>query len=197
MRQNRIIGLTGSIATGKSELSNILRQKGFYLIDSDEIAKEVANRDELIEKVRETFGKNAIRDGKFNREFLSNEVFSNKEKLKALNEIMHPTIFCEILNRIKPHEINFIDVPLLFETISDAKKYGLNYDKIMLVYAPYEIQLERLMKRDEITEDIAKKRISSQMSIEDKKYLADIVIDNSFDLSQLRENVENALKEIK
>ena len=197
MKRCNIIGITGSIATGKSQVSNILRGLGYNVIDSDLIAREVASRKDILDKIRDNFGEEAVQDNKLNRAYIRDIVFKDEEKLETLNNIMHSEIYKIILQRVVEEEINFMDVPLLFETLEDAKEHGIKYDEIWVVYTSPSIQMERLMARDSIDLLEAKRIIDSQISIEEKRNLADYVIENNEDLDKLRENVLKALERLK
>ena len=197
MKQCNIIGITGSIATGKSQVSNILRGLGYNVIDSDLIAREVAIRKDILDKIRDYFGEEAVQDNKLNRAYIRDIVFKDEEKLETLNNIMHSEIYKTMLQRVVEEEINFMDVPLLFETLEDAKEHGIEYDEIWVVYTIPSIQMERLMARDSIDLLEAKRIIDSQIPIEEKRNLADYVIENNEDLDKLRENVLKALERLK
>ena len=197
MKRCNIIGITGSIATGKSQVSNILRGLGYNVIDSDLIAREVAIRKDILDKIRDNFGEEAVQDNKLNRAYIRDIVFKDEKKLETLNDIMHSEIYKTMLQRVVEEEINFMDVPLLFETLEDAKEHGIKYDEIWVVYTSPNIQMERLMARDSIDLLEAKRIIDSQISIEEKRNLADYVIENNEDLDKLRENVLKALERLK
>lgn len=197
MKRCKIIGITGSIATGKSQVSNILRGLGYNVIDSDLSAREVASRKDILDIIRDNFGEEAVQDNKLNRAYIRDIVFKDEEKLETLNNIMHSEIYKIMLQRVVEEEINFMDVPLLFETLEDAKEHGIKYDEIWVVYTSPNIQMERLMARDSIDLLEAKRIIDSQISIEEKRNLADYVIENNEDLDKLRENVLKALERLK
>lgn len=197
MKRCNIIGITGSIATGKSQVSNILRGLGYNVIDSDLIAREVASRKDILDKIRDHFGEEAVQDNKLNRAYIRDIVFKDDEKLETLNDIMHSEIYKIMLQRVVEEEVNFMDVPLLFETLEEAKEHGIKYDEIWVVYTSPNIQMERLMARDSIDLLEAKRIIDSQISIDEKRNLADYVIENNEDLDKLRENVLKALERLK
>lgn len=197
MKPCKIIGITGSIATGKSQVSNILRDLGYSVIDSDLVAREVVEREDILDEIRNFFGDDATLGGKLNRSYVRELVFKDEKKLKILNSIMHGTIYRTMLSRIKDDEINFLDVPLLFETLEEAKIYGLNYDEVWVVYSKPSIQLKRLMERDNISKVEAQRIIDSQISIEKKKNIADYVVENNDGLESLRKNVLKALERLK
>lgn len=197
MNQNKIIGLTGSISSGKSQVSNYLREKGEKVIDADLIARDVVDLEGVKEKIKKAFGENIYVDDKLDRKALAEIVFRDEEKRQVLNEIEHPEIYRLILEEIKKSKGRvFVDIPLLFESEELNKKYNLNFDEIWLVYVDKKEQIKRLMKRDDISEDFALEKINSQMSLEEKKELADLVIDNSRDLKDTFRQVEENLKRL-
>lgn len=195
-----IVGLTGGIASGKSTVSNILKKFGIYIADADKIAKDLGNREDVIKEIQEKISKDILDDkNNIDRAKLKNIVFSDKTKLEILNSIFHPKIK-EELKKIKlnssKNDIIIFDVPLLFET--DIYKMC---DKNILVYVDEEIQIQRLILRDKITRELAKKIIDSQMSLEEKKLKSNILIENNGTISELEEKIEiiykNILNEIK
>ena len=195
-----IVGLTGGIASGKSTVSNILKKFDIYIADADKIAKDLGNREDVIKEIQEKISKDILDDkNNIDRTKLKNIVFSDKTKLKVLNSIFHPKIK-EELKKIKlnssKNDIIIFDVPLLFET--DIYKMC---DKNILVYVDEEIQIQRLILRDKITRELAKKIIDSQMSLGEKKLKSDIFIENNGTISELEEKIEiiykNILNEIK
>lgn len=197
MNQNKIIGLTGSISTGKTQVSNFLRDKGEKVIDADLIAREVVDLENVKEKIKKAFGENIYVDDKLDRSGLAEIVFRDEEKRQVLNEIEHPEIYRIILEEVKKSKGRvFVDIPLLFESEELNKKYGLVFDEVWLVYVNREKQIERLARRDGISKDYALEKINSQMSLEEKKKLADLVIDNSRDLEDTFRQVEENLKRL-
>ena len=176
-----MIGLTGGIATGKSTVVKIFEELGAGIVDSDLIAREIVEPGKpAYSEIVEYFGKNILApDGKIDREKLGEIVFNDNEKRQALNGMTHPRVFEEMQNQIKSFaekdvEVVLCDVPLLIES------GGQDWLKpIILVYASPENQLDRLMERDKCSRQRALSRISSQMSIDEKRKHADIIIDNS------------------
>lgn len=197
MSQNKIIGLTGSISTGKTQVSNYLRDRGEKVIDADLIAREVVDLDPVKEKIKEAFGEDIYKDDELDRKALGEIVFRDKEKRQVLNEIEHPEIYRIILEEIKNSKGRvFVDIPLLFESQHLNEKYGLNFDEVWLVYVNRETQVKRLIKRDRISRGYALEKINSQMSVEDKKIMADVIIDNSGSLEETFRQVEENLKRL-
>lgn len=186
------IALTGGISTGKSTVCNLLKLHGFLTIDADKIAHKLL--DENSSKIEEMFGKKYVENGKVLRKELGKIIFSNEENKLKLEALLHPLIKEEIIKESKIYEEQnkpyFVDIPLFFE------KMHYPISKSLVVYTPKELQIQRLMKRDNIDENEAKLKISNQMDIEEKRKLADIVIDNSKDLKHLQDEVERVIGEI-
>lgn len=196
MKQNKI-GITGSIASGKSVLTAYLLGLGFPVIDADAIARDLVHPgSDTLKKIADIFGEDMIlSDGNLDRDKLGKRVFSDEDARNRLNEIMHPAIVSAMLDLSENfHGLVFYDVPLLFEQIDDIKESGLGFDAIWLVDANEDVQLARLMARDGIDEAYAKKKIASQMPLEEKKKLATVVFDNSGDLMNLYNQVDDALE---
>ncbi|MCG3718847.1 dephospho-CoA kinase [Aliarcobacter butzleri] len=186
------IALTGGISTGKSTVCNLLKLHGFLTIDADKIAHKLL--DENSSKIEKMFGKEYVENGKVLRKELGKIIFSNEENKLKLEALLHPLIKEEIIKESKIYEEQnkpyFVDIPLFFE------KMHYPISKSLVIYTPKELQIQRLMKRDNIDEKEAKLKISNQMDIEEKKKLADMVIDNSKDLKHLQNEVERVIGEI-
>lgn len=194
MKQNKVVVITGSIATGKSAVTNILKTKGYEIIDADKISHEVLNFTSIKLQIEKNFGKEFISNGIVDRKKLSDYVFKNN-KLEILNTIMHGAIFEEINKQIKKEKgLVFVDIPLYFEIEDKLKKYNFYADEVWLVYVGYELQLERLMSRDKISKEEAKIKIESQISIEEKKKRADVIINNQDTLEKLEIQINKLLK---
>lgn len=195
MNQNKVIGLTGSIATGKSQVSNYLSDKGIKVVDADLIARDLVDIPIVKDEIKKAFGENIYVNENLDRKKLAEIVFNNDKKRDILNDIMHPHIYKIILDEIKnSKEIVFVDIPLLFENEKVNEKFGLKFDEIWLVYVDRETQIERLMKRDGISRDYAEKKINSQISVEEKRKKADVIIDNRFTVEETFMQVEENLK---
>ena len=196
MKQNKI-GITGSIASGKSVLTAYLLGLGFPVIDADAIARDLVHPgSDTLQEIADIFGEDMIQsDGNLDRDKLGKRVFSDEDARNRLNEIMHPAIVRAMIDLSENfHGLVFYDVPLLFEQIDDIKESGLEFDAIWLVDANEDVQLARLMARDGIDEAYAKEKIASQMPLEEKKKLATVVFDNSGDLMNLYNQVDDALE---
>ena len=187
------IALTGGISTGKSTVCNLFKLHGFLIIDADKIAHKLL--DENSSKIAEMFGSEYVsKDGKVIRKELGKIIFSNEENKLKLEALLHPLIKDEIVKQSRLFEDQdkpyLIDIPLFFE------KMHYPIPRSLVVYTPKDIQVERLMKRDNISKDEALLKISNQWDIEKKKEKADMVIDNSKDLKNLQREVERVMGEI-
>ncbi|MBF1324556.1 MAG: dephospho-CoA kinase [Megasphaera micronuciformis] len=188
------IGLTGSIATGKSTVTNMLKELGAFVIDCDKTARDVvAPGTQGLAKIEAAFGKDAVAaDGSMDRVYIGDLVFRNPEMKKRLENILFPLIFEALdeellrLEREGATPVVFLDMPLLYEV-----KYDSYVDEVWLVYVPFEVQLSRLMKRNGYTKEEALLRIHSQISVDKKKSLAQQVIDNSGTLEDTKEQVRS------
>lgn len=197
MNQNKVIGLTGSIATGKSQVSNYLKNKDIKVIDADLIARDVANYKIVKNKIKREFGEDLYKNDKLDRKKLAEIIFARKIHRQKLNSIMHPEIYKEIKKEIESEDgLVFIDIPLLFENEDLNKKYGLDFDEIWLVYVDRETQIKRLMNRDDISREYAEEKINSQISVEEKRKKSDVIIDNSGTLEETFKQVEKNLKKL-
>jgi len=187
-----IVGLTGSVGTGKSTVTNFFRQLGAYIIDWDELAREVIRPHlRAWEEIVEYFGKEFLNeDLTINRQKLAEIVFSDKEKVAKLNQIVHPEVFKEderITNEIKsldPDALIIKDIPLLFELTRP-----IFADKVVVVSASEQTQLSRLEEKGMSRED-AQNRIKSQLPLEEKIESADFVINNDGPLEETKKQVE-------
>lgn len=187
------LGLTGGIASGKSTVSAMLVKLGAKLVDADQVAREVVLPGEpALEQVVARFGQAVLNeDGTLNRSKLGSLVFTpDKQNLKDLEAILHPAIRARMQERMDaylkedPNLLVIADIPLLYET-----NQAHLYDAVMVVYVPLEKQLQRLMEREGLTEEESSMRIKLQMDIEEKKRLANYVIDNSGSLEDTRRQV--------
>jgi dephospho-CoA kinase len=176
-----ILGLTGGIASGKSNVAGYLRGFGCPVIDADEISRNITAKDGVaLPYIRQAFGNSVFYDnGELNRSALSRVVFVDCDKLEKLNEITHPIIFEEMkkqLDELSDYPIVTLEVPLLFETGMDKI-----CDEVWTVYTSFENQMARLMKRNKLTEEQARARIMCQISNEEKLARSDHTIDSSFE----------------
>ena len=221
MKFKHAIVITGSIGSGKSAVCELLRDRGFEIIDADKISHDVLDR--CAAQIAEIFGaqyvvqkdaqaKNLSSHVEFDdsrdeenltdscafvdRKKLGELVFKDPAELAKLEALLHPKITAEILSQAQTLEakgrLYFVDIPLFFE----GKRYEF-FDKVAVVYAPKDTLISRVMKRNELDHAAAKHRVELQTDIEQKRAMADFVIDNGGDLAALKAAVERFLKELK
>jgi dephospho-CoA kinase len=194
------VGLTGSIAVGKSFVSSALAGLGCRVLDADETAREVvAPGTEGLRAVVEAFGADVLdAEGKLDRARLGAVVFADEEKRGLLNSILHPRIIASqdewmmACEREDPRGVAVIDAALMIETGSYRR-----FDQIVVVHCLPEAQLERLMKRNGLTREEAGRRIASQMSQEEKMRHADFLIDTSAGFDDTRRRVEQVYEKLR
>lgn len=192
------IGLTGGIGSGKSTVSLMLKKKGFPIVDADIVAREVLEiYPQILEQVKKHFGYNFFdENGKLKRKEFGNFIFSKEERKKDYENIIMPFIKNEIFNRItelekEKEEVCILDAPTLIENGLHVKM-----DINILVWVDLKTQIERVKKRDVLSEDQVFNRINSQMSLEDKKKVVDYIIDNSGTIERTKQEVNKILQEI-
>lgn len=188
------IGITGSIACGKSTVSNYLKDKGYTIIDADKLGHIALTSDEVREKLEKSFGLRIIENNEISREKLGKLVFGNEENLKILNSIVHPYIRRQILQLQEKHSderLVFLDIALLFEA-----GFEVLVEKIIVVHINEKEQLTRLMNRNSLSSEAAMNRIKSQMSSEDKSKLGDYVINNSNTKEETYRQIDLILDEL-
>ncbi|WP_163581592.1 dephospho-CoA kinase [Gracilibacillus saliphilus] len=193
-----IIGLTGNIATGKSTISNMIQEKYLIpVIDADIVSREVVEPGEqALEKIAVTFGEEILlEDGTLNRKLLGSIIFQDQSKREQLNAIVHPAVRKRMISKKEEllqqgYQSIVMDIPLLFEN-------NLTYlvEKTIVVYTTEDVQLQRLIERNDLTVKEARNRMNSQMNIEEKRELADAVIDNSGSIEESEIQLINILKE--
>ncbi|HDR7736441.1 dephospho-CoA kinase [Bacillus cereus] len=191
-----VIGLTGGIASGKSTVSEMFRELSIPVIDADVIAREVVEQGKpAYNKIVEVFGAEVLQqDGELDRPRLGSIVFYNEEKRLQLNKIVHPAVR-EEMNRQKEMYIKedmqavVLDIPLLFES-----KLTSLVDRVLVVAVKPHTQLERLMKRNNFSEEEATARIQSQMPLEEKVKNADEVINNDGTIMGTKTQLQVILK---
>lgn len=194
------VGLTGSIAVGKTFVCSVLRELGVHVLDADMTAREVVAKgtDGLSEIVRHFGGDVLLENGELDRKKLGSIVFADEEKRLLLNSIVHPRVresqnaWLENLRETDPNGIAVIDAALLIESGGYRR-----LDKIIVVWCEPALQLQRLMSRDGIDETAAKLRISSQMPQDEKKRYADHLIDTSNGYDDTRQQVSRLVAELR
>jgi len=196
-----VIGLTGGIGTGKSTVSQILKDRGFPVIDLDVISHEVIEFSSVVEKIVQNFGREVLDEDEagnctISREKLGKIIFSDKEKRLALNSIMHPEILKVMHKKIlecksEKNKIIFVEVQLLFEV-----QWEKEFDYILLVAAKRDMQVRRVLERDKRSEEEAWNIINSQMSLDEKREKSDFVIENDGNMDDLNKKVDKFLKSL-
>ncbi len=193
---SHIIGLTGGIASGKSTVSNILKELSIPVIDADEEARLAVNKGEkAYNDIVAYFGEEILtEDGSIDRPKLGGIIFPNPEKRAVLNSIVHPAVREKMQQKKEQYislgeRIIVLDIPLLFES-----KLTQLIDKVIVVYVDEQTQLERLMSRNGYTIEEAKSRIASQLPLKDKRNWADYVIDNNGSIAETRKQLLDILR---
>ena len=176
----KIIGITGGIASGKSTVTNFLRRQGYQVVDADALVHQLQKPGgRLFQALVQHFGQEIIlENGELNRPLLASLIFSNPEEREWSKQIQGEIIREELATLrdqlAQTESIFFMDIPLLFE-----QDYSAWFDETWLVYVEPDVQMERLMKRDQLSKDLAISRLSAQWPLEEKKGLASQVIDNN------------------
>ena len=193
----KIIGITGGIASGKSTVTNYLRQKGYQVIDADQVVHELQESGgRLYQALLSAFGPAILQeDGRLNRPKLGAMIFGNPELLAKSSQIQNQIIREELADRrdlLAETEDNFfMDLPLLFEL-----QYEDWFDQIWLVDVTEETQLSRLMTRNAFSQEEAEKRIAAQLSLQEKRNRADVLIDNNGPLELTQEQLRDTLQKL-
>jgi dephospho-CoA kinase len=195
-----IVGLTGGVASGKTAVSKILSEEGAYIIDADQIARELVQpHTPLWSELIRVFGKKILdQDGSMHRKKLAAIVFSDPQQRNLLNQMMHPRIKEEIDRRVEgigqkdPEAIVVIDAALLVEL-----GYHREMDKLIVVASTVRQQIERLKEREGASEEEARKILSSQMILDEKLKVADFVIPNEGSLEETRRMAKEVFQELK
>lgn len=193
----RIIGLTGGIASGKSTVTSYLREKGYPVIDADQVVHDLqAPGGELYQALVEHFGREVLLDtGDLNRPALAQRIFSSQKEIVWSNQVQGDIIrkaLAREQDRLAATEdIFFMDIPLLIE-----QGYLDWFDQVWLVYVTEDTQLERLMERNALTEVQARDRLAAQMPLDEKKAFVDLVIDNNSQRDHLYQEIYRAIEQI-
>ena len=192
----QIIGVTGGIASGKSNVCNIIEQEGYPVIDCDKITAELSVQGGLLYNVIvKEFGEDFLLDnGDLDRKKLAKKIFNDSKSKELLDKITHPIIYEEVKKRLDKVSdgLVFLEAPLLYES-----KFDNICDKIICVFLQKRLQVQRLMDREGIDEDYALAKIHSQMDLYMKKSLADFVIDSKGTFEETKLLVLNVINDIK
>ena len=193
----RIIGITGGIASGKSTVTEFLRQQGYQVIDADQVVHELQEPGgRLYQALLSTFGSAILQeDGRLDRPKLGAMIFGNPDLLAQSSQLQNEIIREELARRrdllAETEDIFFMDLPLLFEL-----EYDNWFDQIWLVDVTEETQLIRLMARNALNQEEAEKRIAAQLSLREKRRRADVLIDNNVLLEGTRQQLRDALQKL-
>ena len=193
----RIIGITGGIASGKSTVTEFLRQQGYHVIDADQVVHELQEPGgRLYQALLSTFGPAILQeDGHLDRPKLGAMIFGDPELLAKSSQIQNQIIREELAGRrdllAEKEDIFFMDLPLLFEL-----GYETWFDQVWLVDVTEETQLCRLMARNALSQEEAEKRIAAQLSLQEKRNRADVLIDNNGPLELTQEQLREALQKL-
>jgi len=194
------VGLTGSIAVGKSFVCSVLRELGCHVLDADATAREVVAKGTpgLAAIVRE-FGEGVLtEEGDLDRKKLGAIVFADKQKREVLNSIVHPLVIEAQDSWIDEVELSGLDSIAVIDAALMIESGGYKrFDKLIVVWCNSAIQLERLMQRDGLSESDAKKRVAAQMPQDEKKKFADHLIDTSFGFDDTRAQVKDIVRRLK
>lgn len=191
----KIIGITGGIASGKSTVTNFLRQQGFQVVDADAVVHQLQKPGgRLFEALVQHFGQKIIlENGELNRPLLASHIFSNPDERewskRTQGEIIREELATLRDQLVQTEAIFFMDIPLLFE-----QDYASWFNETWLVYVDQDIQVERLMKRDHLSKDESESRLAAQWPLDKKKDLASHVLDNNGNLDQLLTQVRILLE---
>lgn len=183
----KIIGLTGGIGSGKSSIAKHIESLGVPVYIADTEAKKILDTDTVIAQVVALFGNDILENGRIDKKKIAALVFQDPEKLKNYNNIIHPEVYLHFKNWVKQHN----DSPLVLKEAAILFESGSykDCDKIILVTAPKEYRIERVMKRDAVTREAVEQRMTHQWEDERKKALSDYVIEN-IDLEKAKQSAE-------
>ncbi|HQM79812.1 MAG TPA: dephospho-CoA kinase [Candidatus Syntrophosphaera sp.] len=194
MSQPLLIGITGNIGSGKTAFCKLLEEQGLKVIYADDIAQQKLNEPDALRMLIKRWGKGIIKNGKPQRDKIAEIVFNNKSELDFLNSIVHPKTLSALQQIVdnSSDKYLFFEIPLLFEA-------GLEqcFDYIILVRAPREIRINRLLQKGKETRQQIEARINAQIDDQDKIPLCDLVIDNSGDLNELKNQLDSLLTKLK
>lgn len=184
------LGVTGGLGSGKSTACKFLAEKGAYVLDADLIAKKLMETDPQIrDEIIEAFGSDVYKDGKLDTQKLAQRAFASEVDQRLLNDIVHPRVvdyFQEKVDKLRSkYELIVLDAPLIFESGFDSR-----LDHTLLIYTKYKIRLERALRRGNLSREDILRRIDLQMPEEDKRELAEFVIENNGAEEQLKSAVD-------
>jgi len=193
-----VVGLTGGISSGKSMVSTWFCERNITVLDSDKIVKELQSpHSELLMKMGQVFGAQIfLEDGSLNRKLLAKLIFHDQRAKQQLNDLIHPKVKERLLQGIEQakrlgKKMIVLDIPLLYES-----QFESLIDICIVVYVSKDIQIKRLMKRDQISKNYALAKIKAQLPLDEKKERADIILNNNGSLDQLKSQFNTVLIEL-
>lgn len=191
------IAITGGIGTGKSTFSKIVSENGYKVIDADKVAKTILEDDDKVKnEIIESFGVNSFKNGRLNVKFLAEKVFIKKENVKKINSIVHPPTIKRIENlmdeALNNENLVFCEAALIYESNMDDL-----FDYVIVVDCDEQTKIDRVIKRDDVSEDEIRNRMENQISDKDKKGMADFVISNNGTFEELRTKTDFLLNLLK
>ena len=190
----KIIGVTGGIGSGKTTIINYIKEKGFAVYIADDAGKKVMQNPQIIQQINELFSNEVLlADGFLDRSKIASRVFNNNDMLQKLNNIVHPAVgldFEEFKRENSNEKVIFKETAVLFESGSYK-----NCDATILITAPLEIRINRVMQRDNITKEQVESRIKNQLSDDQKAALATYIVEN-IDLKQAFKSIDDIIKKI-
>lgn len=197
MSRNLKIGITGGIGSGKSVVADYILQMGFPVIKADDVAKEIMINDEEVKnKIIEAFGKSAYKGKGLNKKFLAETIFGDEENLAKMNSIVHPPTIKKIKDSmyalLGSVQLVFVEAALLFES-----KMQHIFDYTILVTAEEEKRIERVMQRDDVTEDEVRARMKGQWQDSAKMDKADFILKNEGTIEEFHKNIDFILQLLK
>jgi len=191
----RFIGLTGGIATGKSTVTGMLRELGAHVLDADAIAREVvAKGTPGLAEIAQRFP-GVVKGGVLDRKALADRIFGNETERRALNAITHPRIQQAVMERTAALHAQGVDVVVYDAALLIENRLHELMNGVMLVVTTPQVELERLMNRDGLSEAEARARIAAQMPLDEKRKVATWVIDNSGTIEETRAQVKKVWQE--
>ncbi|HEX2961190.1 MAG TPA: dephospho-CoA kinase [Ignavibacteriales bacterium] len=190
MGKSLVVAVTGGIGSGKSEFCGFLSEKGYPVINADKKAKDILLKDESVrKKIISAFGKNAYDSAGVNTAYLAEKVFSNPEGVNKINSIVHPAVIKEIDGEVKElskkSKYVFVEAALIYEAAMEDM-----FDYVVLVTAPAETRIKRVIQKGKMTEEAIRKRMENQIPDEEKKEWADFSFENNSGLDELKKKAD-------
>lgn len=188
----KVLGITGGIASGKSLVSQQFKNRGFTVLDADEVVHELFKDSTVLERIKHRFP--SAFEETLNRKYLADLIFTDNKAKSDLESILHPLVYDRLKTELKNHISEpwvVLDIPLLYETGGEAL-----CDLVLVIHIDEDIQLKRLMDRNQLSVEEAKKRMIAQMPLKDKVNRADIVIDNSGTIQKTIDRVNEIIDKV-